>query len=121
MDRTEQPPTNERRCHAPERRGFGRMSNPTTIEGVFDPVDLWQTKNGEIFTNKQLAEYRAHKDGDSDPMSGGYPIGPSHVGLGYRRRSDGAVFIIRQVDRLGDERSRASIVDEQRYLNSIKL
>jgi len=93
---------------------------PTSIiQGVFEPVELWRTKSGETFTVKLLAEYRAKKDGDSDPMSGGYPIGPSLVGHGYRRVSDGHVFLITQVERIGDERARKDIAADRQYLDKL--
>ncbi len=74
----------------------------TTIIGTFDPVELWRTKSGEVFTDKKLGEFRARKDGDSDPMSGGYPVGPEPAGTGYRRREDGQIFMIRSLT--GDRR-----------------
>jgi len=95
------------------------MANPAPIEGVFEPVDLWQTKSGEIFTHKQLAEYRARKDGDSSPLNGSYPIGPTPRGLGYRRKSDGKIFMIQEIPNIGDDRAREDIAEDLRYLASI--
>lgn len=94
------------------------MNEPMSIEG-FELVELWRTKSGETFTEHRLAEYRARRDGDSDPSSGGYPIGPSRVGIGYRRKKDGQIFIITPVSRIGDERASADVDADRRFLDDL--
>ena len=92
------------------------MDNPKTFSGDFDEIDLWKVQSGQHFTSKNLADFTADANGDTAPNTGGYPQDASSAGSGWRRRSDGKIFIIREVT-CGDARAAERIEAAKAKLN----